>query len=272
MEFSEKIADMHLTEADLAYCRKHQEAYESAHSATLKMRDLAEKVAEEQAAIQLPFPVDAGKSCSYYPTTYACGCDTLIFDKFMSDQTRKFVDLIAEYFEITYHVDLSKAQIHAVCRNCKFSGETLRYEEIISEIYRQLNGLSFAERAMSDLRKWCIEAVYDCNKEELFVVEGSVLRLLPGVQGLSKIMWVNYNNPTSKLRAIMDAIGHYESGEFGCWREYFLALSGQICYPEFANCKVVKIKTFKNGQVDIKFKDAESAEDFVATYLREDRK
>ena len=155
----------------------------------------------------------------------------------------------------------------------------LRYEQIVDEIFVQLGGFSFQEQAMNEFH----ERVWDCchqswgEHKEKFEIKNDVLRLSPHSSWLcvDENKWMNDPVPTFKpqddLRTLAEALAHYECGrtkEGGSWYpelcEYRTDDSVFTCHHKY----VASIKFFKNSRIDIKFRSAAYAMEFVEKYLR----
>ena len=75
-----------------------------------------------------------------------------------------------------------------------------------------------------------------------------------------------------RMQDIFTAVAHYETNTFGRFPAGFSELLG---YPDvstsqfqFPTCqKLVQLRMFKNGRVDLKFKTASIAKEFAETYL-----
>lgn len=78
--------------------------------------------------------------------------------------------------------------------------------------------------------------------------------------------------PNDGLKVVLNAIVHFNIGQLNRGAEWFPELfSYRIKNNIFlvGNLEKVKqVKLFKNGRVDIKFRDAVTAQEFVESYLR----
>ena len=127
------------------------------------------------------------------------------------------------------------------------------------------------------------ERVWDCchqswgEHKEKFEIKNDVLRLSPHSSWLcvDENKWMNDPVPTFKpqddLRTLAEALAHYECGrtkEGGSWYpelcEYRTDDSVFTCHHKY----VASIKFFKNSRIDIKFRSAAYAMEFVEKYLR----
>lgn len=157
----------------------------------------------------------------------------------------------------------------------------LRYEQVVDEIFVQLGGFSFQERAMNEFLRLCWDASHHRNWSsdqyvEEFEIKNDVLRLTGSWVYCDENKWmrspVPEYKPSESLKTILNALAHYETGKFKDGANWFPELfkydtkenQFEIAYMS----KVKNIKLFKNGRVDIKFRSAAFVQEFVGQYLR----
>lgn len=155
----------------------------------------------------------------------------------------------------------------------------LRYEQIVDEIFVQLGGFSFEERAMNEFleRTWnACHYRYDYSwnnikeGDEHFEIKNAILRIPNGVH----VSYHSEYTPTEDFLTILDAIAFYQCGRMN---------EGHLWFPDFRSTysgpkenvvytrnmsKVESIKCFKNGRVDIKFRSAAYVQEFAEQCLR----
>ena len=157
----------------------------------------------------------------------------------------------------------------------------LRYEQVVDEIFVQLGGFSFQERAMNEFLRLCWDTSHHRNwrsdqYEEEFEIKNDVLRLTGSWVYCDENKWMSNPvpeyKPSQSLTTILDALVHYEVGKFKGGAQWFPELfkydtkenQFEIAYMS----KIKNIKLFKNGRVDIKFRSAAFVQEFVEQYLR----
>lgn len=152
----------------------------------------------------------------------------------------------------------------------------LRYEQIVDEIFVQLGGFSFQERAMNEFLAKCWSAAHNrWDSKEKFEIKNDSLRL-DGFCWCDPNKWMSNPVPDYKphdeLKVVLDALVHFNIGQLNRGAEWFPELfrysTKESLFPVNNLEKVKQIKLFKNGRVDIKFKDAVSVQEFVENYLR----
>ena len=151
----------------------------------------------------------------------------------------------------------------------------LRYEQIVDEIFVQLGGFSFQEQAMNEFleRTWkCCHNRWDDGKER-FEIKNDTLRLTGSWCSCDdRWSWGPEWKADEDLKTLLDALAWYECGRMSEGRLWFPDLQGyNVKHNEFPinNMEKVKfIKLFKNGRVDIKFRNAAYVQEFVEQCMR----
>lgn len=242
-------------------------------------------------------------------------CDECSVYEMMEKRNKRFIKAIVDYFSSKYTVELDASEImeHLIPagpqepklplwggysrmsdkeikdfkeqmkvytqeekrHNVALQTLPLRYEQIVDEIFVQLGGFSFQERAMVEFLGKCWDASHNYRGDkENFEIKNDTL-ILTGY-------WCRCNNEnwrqcatwesTEDLKVILDAIVHYNIGQLNRGSDWFPELfrfyteKNIFCINTLE--KVRKIKLFKNRRVDIKFDSSVSVQEFVETYLR----
>lgn len=154
----------------------------------------------------------------------------------------------------------------------------LRYEQIVDEIFVQLGGYSFREQAMNEF----LERTWDCchkkygDKGEEFEIKNDTLRLTGNWVSVDENKWMTHPvleyQSADKLKTLLDALAYYECGRMDegyLWfPELFNRKTKENQFETFNMSKIKSVKLFKNGRVDIKFRNASYVQEFAAQYLR----
>lgn len=74
------------------------------------------------------------------------------------------------------------------------------------------------------------------------------------------------------MKDVLAGVAHFETNTFACKPAGFSELLGysDVSTPvfQFPDCqKLIQLRMFKNGRVDLKFKTASIAKEFAETYL-----
>lgn len=280
-------ADNRISEADRKYCTTLQEAYDKAKEQLDDVYTILIRVGNEQRRIM-------GNDAERMPK-FLEGCSSLVsqVDEDIMNRHFRFINAIVSYFEREYTVNLERSCIceHLIPKkpdssywNDAYKQEyqkyrqdiknlSLSYVSVIDEIYAQLDGFSFEERAVNELKKRCWEVVhpgryYNDNPEDQFEVKGSTLRL---TYGCSHSSWYSDTwELTETLRVILNGIAHYFYGMMDYGASMFPVASAYRVETDVFeyNGFVTRIKFYKNGRVDIKFADSKCLNEFVEQYLK----
>ncbi len=315
-------ADKRISEEDKAFCQRQQDAFDKSGVALQKLADLMIATATEQRVVFAGHE----KEASGYLTARNFTCDEDQVYEAMKCRNKTLISNIIHYFTHKYTVDLDESLIqeHLIPAKPKepdfprvgylremtqeerdeyemkldaykkeqdaweLSLRTLplRYERIVDEIFVQLGGFSFEERAMNEFLQRTWDAChYTCDYswnnikagDERFEIKNAILRL-PNGCSCDENKWMSHPvpkfKPTDNLVTLLDALAWYQCGRMN---------EGPLWFPKLGNrwgsteeniiytrnmSKVDSIKLFKNGRVDIKFRSAAYAQEFAEQCLR----
>ena len=196
-----------------------------------------------------------------------------------------------QHFNQKYHVSVDASEIdshllpekpsgawhYSKEKNQEYEGQMLslrlNYQDILNEIFVQLNGRDFREQALYELKEKCHDAAWnDYNKTPKYEVKKDVLRFTSYGCSYDSSFREERWDLRDHLKQILRGIVHYDTGSFSLMPSGFSNLLGynhsSTDVVQFPSCtKVRQLNMFKNGRVDIKFSSEESARTFVAEYL-----
>lgn len=284
LEQVEIKADSRLPEDDLMFCETHQQAYDESCRALREIRQQWKKAIQAQRDL---LGIGQDGSLPYFGSNYRFGITDLNreLEKFHS----RFISELTQHFNEKYSVTISTDAIkeHLIpaepdpyrCdmdtskeyhRNLRdFS---LHYEDVVDQMFIQLDGLSFVERAFQELRTKCHKAAYWSNSNAGYDRKGDTLRF-GGYFCSCDERWGHEEwRLAERMQDIFTAVAHYETNTFGRFPAGFSELLGysdvSTSQFQFPTCqKLVQLRMFKNGRVDLKFKTASIAKEFAETYL-----
>lgn len=278
--------DNRITDADKQFCEAHQKAYHQAKEGLQNFKEQWENLQSQQAECLNSFVSEKDDRYNYI---HVEGVNSKDFQKTIEKLPSRFIEQLVRYFNSTYHVEISYTRIQEFLLpkapdryessveeekefHEKLQSLLLRYEDVLEQIFIQLGGRTFAERALDEIKAKCRAAAWSSyNKEAEYILRNDTLQLLSYACSCSD--WVDPPRweLESKAKDILRGIAHFELGVFG---QYPATISRVLEYDNRANpqilydCKKVQqIKMFKNGRVDIKFTSKEYAEQFVSEYL-----
>lgn len=304
-------ADNRISEDDKAFCLRQQEAFDKSGPALQKIANMMDVANAEQSAI-----LDANEDyLSRYLVGDGFRCEASYVLDAMEGRNRTFISTVVNYFSRKYNVELDEREIegHLIpagpkepnlpwggYRNMsedeiasyrkeldaykvekrKFEQSLrtlpLRYEQVVDEIFVQLGGFSFQEKAMNKFlsRTWdCCHNTYRDNAEE-FEIKNDTLKLTGYWCRCKDDSWRSYDEweSTDNLKTLLNALAWYECGrmdEGKLWFPELFRYDTDRNFFETHNMEKVKsVKLFKNGRVDIKFRSAAYVQEFAETCLR----
>ena len=276
-------ADTRISEDDRLFCQTHQEAYDLARSA---LREMAEKSAKHREA-ELAVLSRIGER-SY--TRYFTGEPSKFYDS-LDASHGNFINGIVSYFAGKYNVKLEESDIKDFLipkkpnyyrwdTGAKEAQEqymeklrslALRYEDVLDQIFIQLGGCSFQDKALQEMKDRCHVAAWNTyhGKKE-YEQKKAVLSF----SGYFCHWDTWYSDPHIELsdgmKHIIEALSYFESGAIkGVIHELSDLVDYRFGVPEFEiNRKKIKsVKCFKNGRVDIRFQSEAYAREFAETFL-----
>lgn len=278
-------AEVRLSEFDQHFCAAHETAYSAALTSFQEMDYIWEDICSRQKDILSA--LDSHVSYLSASDGFHISAQQII-EHTMALHSR-FITNLVKHFNSYYHVSIDEYTIEQELLPPKPSGSyrtnaeqeqyekdmlalTLRYEDIVNLIFEQMNGRDFGEQALYELKDKCHKAAWSyLKKTPEFEIKKYILQFACGCSFSNY-----YSNGEWKLRdslkEILKGIAHYETGNFSMLPYGFDSLLGYrhsgSDTVEFPTCsKVIQLKMFKNGRVDIKFASAAIARQFADDYL-----
>ena len=199
-----------------------------------------------------------------------------------------FVTSIVHYFNEKYHVSVaydeikklfipptpeySREKSRAEEYHNKMQTMVLKYEDILEQIFVQLGGRTFEERALDELKEKCHDFAWNLNvKKPEYNVRGDTVQF----DGYACSCEDWYRRSVWKIhegmKGVLRALAHFETQQLDYLPKDIAFLVGydDKCSSsyEFEYEKVKKIRMFKNHRVDIKFASKALANQFAEMYL-----
>ncbi|MCY8738151.1 hypothetical protein P8881_19435 [Bacillus haynesii] len=245
-----------ISEIDRKYCENQYSQYSKAQEALGHAFSIIKKVYEQQINEEESF------LCKYD--------DIRHMEERISRIKRRFILNITSHFSRQYNVTLDSESIDE-----KYDSD-LTHENIISEIFEQLGGYSFEEKAVTEIIEATRNTIYNFDKK--VIIKKASLSIADYVRwdlwsfSGFRISW------DSKLGTFFQALSHFENGSV---ETLYLLKSmiehlkkGSNHYDIFSKYefkvfnKIKSIKVFKNGKITIEFSSNEQANEFANTYLK----
>ena len=143
------------------------------------------------------------------------------------------------------------------------------YTDILDQIFIQLGGFSFQDKALLEMKERCHKAAWSSYKGEKEYEQKKAVLSFTGY-ACHYSSWGRGMQLSDGMKHIMEALSYFETGVMG---NVMYPLSS-FCGYEFENFdvsvdseKIKSVKCFKNGRVDIRFQSEALAREFSETFL-----
>ncbi len=278
-------ADTRISEADRAYCQAHQKAYDDARIMLIELRELWRTFVDSQTEILKPIAENTYETDRYFNVE---GLSTSSIQRKINVLPEVLVGTIVEYFNGKYRVSVSSQDIKDffIPKQPEFSWEksrsdeynkimdelTLKYEDILEQIFVQLGGRTFEERALDELKKKCHDFAWDYYKQSPdYTVKNDTVQFIGYACSCSQ----SYRGESWSIRGgmknILTAVAHFETGQLEnipTRIEFLIGYDNKYeSIYEFDYEKLKRIRMYKNSRVDLKFASKEYANEFAECYL-----
>lgn len=275
-----KICGMEqLSESDIQYCEQNQMAYEAA------VRDFTALLSEWEGICNrqkecLPETDEERRPSPYLGVGKRISSGSLQehLDHLDGIFISQIVNKIASCYRVTIEREkISNALSYAMSGTDRNLDETkpaekriLQYGEIIDQIFLQFSGRSLREQAEYELKSRCRKSANNYRGKPGYEKRGYCLIF---ADGASCSEWLG--SPTWKLwepmAAILEGVAHYERNDFRLPLSIAEVISQyrlERSEFHFQDCKKIQLlKLYKNGRVDIRFRESRFLDQFVAEYL-----
>ncbi|MCD7964322.1 MAG: hypothetical protein LUG90_00895 [Clostridiaceae bacterium] len=284
-------ADRRITEADREYCTAHQKAYDAARACFQELVYIWEDLETQQSALLTGIEQESYGLDTYLPSYDDLTISASKINSHIMSLHSRLINRLVQHFNRKYHVsaDVSEIETHLLpeknSEEWRYSKEkeqeyetrmlslSLHYQDILNEIFVQLDGRDFQEQALFELKEKCHDAAWSSyDKSPKYEVKKDVLRFSGYACSYDSGYCYERWDLRENLQQIIRGIAHYETGSFSVMPSDFTSLlnynhSNTDLVP-FPGCaKVRQLKMFKNGRVDIKFASEEFLRTFVSEYL-----
>lgn len=299
--------DSRISDYDRRFCQAHQTAYEKARAFLEKMADEVDQAQNEQRALLKPYnehdytfismgrsysndlnsdnflnELDKTHACliarvvSYFKNRYNVTlddepiCKNLIPQKpeephyygwrrTMTEEEEREIDQRAEAYKVAYGEYIDKLRTLSIS-----------YEDILDQIFIQLDGYSFSEKAVMELKHAAHKHAWNTyHGTKSYEIKKAVISFTSSCSYYS----YGYGGDMQLydgMKNVIRALAYFEYGAQDIMSRGFSELCG---YHFDGNTfddgweKVKQIRCFKNGRVDIKFTSEQFARQFAEEYL-----
>lgn len=292
----EIAADTRISEADRVYCQTQQEAYDHARGVLKVMAERSKADLDEQTRL-------LNQSEQEVYSTYLGDFKPNRFVDDLQNSHSLFIGRIFSYFRQTYKVTISesdakevllpkkpdgsgaytKEEIQSLSEAVKAYNESLnnlalKYSDILDQVFIQLGGFTFKDKAVQELKDAAHKAGWNSyNGKKAYEQKKAVLSF-PGYACHFDGWYEEYHKGehqielTDSMKAVIRALAHFDLGIMSDFPYRFSVLLGYNWRTDdtempFHLDKLKSIKCFKNGRVDVRFTSEAYARQFAEEYL-----
>jgi hypothetical protein len=196
------------------------------------------------------------------------------------DCNERFIDKICGYFRQKYTVTVEAPEWKIVDEERGRSYTKERYDAvplkyILDSVYEQMGGMSFEEKAFSELKETAKEALADHHGKSKYCVKGAKLTVGDFYRSYKDSIWARYMATVyAKHRAFFKALTHFEYGryeisqKYGFLCDYKIDEQNGVYDKHYISSAVIDtVRVYKNGKVEIEFKNYKTVSKFISIYF-----
>lgn len=253
---------------DLTFCQEQENIYNKLVDVYSNLAEQLTEVVELSKAHSEKFN---GKSGSYiYDTAYCESLKDRDIQNKINNMKERYILKVCNYFQKKYNVTID----YVVIQNKYKSSTHLSCDTIIDEIFIQLGGFNFTEKAEKEIKDKLKDYIrYSASKpKQNKLILGSFAYIDTWNKKWGSIE-IHYDSD-SKVECLLDAIQHFENGDTiknNELNELYITLTQKKNEEVFTKHpinfnKVKSIKVYQNGKFDIEFASTEYALKFARAY------
>ena len=279
-------ADNRISETDRQFCEAHQAAYMDAKASLNELEYMWTDIVSRQSKLLEPAAAVWNNVQKY---TYLPQFSEQDIRNQLEKLNDLFISNLVRYFNSRYKVSLDADSIidmllphkpkkdyfspntEAVTEyHQKLRTMTVDYKEVLEQIFVQLGGRTFLERALDEIKEGCHKAAWHTysGKAE-YELKNDTVRFTYGCR-FDTIFekWSLNDSMKEILRGLAyfetEALGYYPAG-IANLLDWSYKEEPVISFSTYT--KLQSLRMFKNGRVDIKFKSKDYASRFVSEFL-----
>ena len=279
-------ADNRISETDRQFCEAHQAAYMDAKASLNELEYMWTDIVSRQSKLLEPAAAVWNNVQKY---TYLPHFSEQDIRNQLEKLNDLFISNLVRYFNSRYKVSLDADSIidmllphkpkkdyfspntEAVTEyHQKLRTMTVDYKEVLEQIFVQLGGRTFLERALDEIKEGCHKAAwYTYSGKAEYELKNDTVRFTYGCR-FDTIFekWSLNDSMKEILRGLAyfetEALGYYPAG-IANLLDWSYKEEPVISFSTYT--KLQSLRMFKNGRVDIKFKSKDYASRFVSEFL-----
>lgn len=279
-------ADSRISETDRQFCEAHQAAYIDAKASLNELEYIWTDIVSRQSKLLEPVAAIWNNVQEY---THLPRFSEQEIRNQLEELNGLFISNLVRYFNHRYKVSLDADSIIDMLlphkpKNDYFSPNTeavteyhqklrtmtVSYKDVLEQIFIQLGGRTFRERALDEIKEACHKASWcTYNGKAEYELKNDTVRFTYGCR-FNTIF--NEWEVNDSMKEILRGVSYFETGIFGCYPSGISRLLGWVrtedSSVEFSDyTKLRSLRMFKNGRVDVKFKSKDYAGQFVSEFL-----
>lgn len=289
----EITADTRISEEDRRFCMAQKNAYDHARKALKTLAEQIEVLISEQknflVTVEPNLPSD---HCGYFGSI-----DSRKYIDELQASHHMFIGKLVRYFHDKYNVTIEKHDIEEAlfpqkpkergwsydpgewkAYNRALNELSLEYTDILDQIFIQLGGFSFQDKAVNELKEASRAAAWNSyNGTKRYEQKKSVLTF-PGYSCSFDSWHEEYYHGeheiklTDSIKSIIRSIIYFE---YGILKPSYTPLDVLLGYDwktyetelNVSMEKIKSVKCFKNGRVDFRFTSEAYAREFAEQFL-----
>jgi hypothetical protein len=252
-----------ISQEDEEFCKNEQEQY---NKAITMMLNLLEEIKKASGMDLLNGKWYDLKSNNKYLDSYKLKEMKIIID----GMKESFIERIVSHFSNKYNVTIKKERMQ------KNFGYEITYDNIIDDIILQLDGFTFTERAVQELKVKTRNTYHynDYRKTSNMEIKNTKV-IIDGYYAYKDTIWNEYRLK-GDFGNIFTALYHFDNGTIPtsgtelhnryCGYDNERKIRNYDKYEPETLTKVTGIKFFKNGKLEIEFKSNQFASQFAKEY------
>jgi len=252
-------------EADMEFCRQAEKEYHDAYNVYSELSYLIEEINDSIQCLSEKTYIQKIDDCK--DKVYGCN--------------KKFIRNICGYFKQKYSVSIDEPDWKIIkedkwgYKTKKDKEEAVTLQYILDSVYEQMSGMSFEEKAFHELKEDARESMTTHQGKSKYCVRGKKLVVDEFYWSHKDYVWGRYTASIDKKhRSFFKALTHFEykryeiSNKYDFLCDYKIDEETGVYDRHYISSSVIEaIKLYKNGKVEIDFKNNRTAMSFINTYF-----
>lgn len=183
---------------------------------------------------------------------------------------KSFISNIVSHFRKQYNISLESGEIKDRYKDTN----GITYNDIVNEVFEQLGGFNFKEKAVNEIKENIRKTIY--RDDKIKIAKGK-LTINDFVRWESWDSYCRIGWDDRKVNPLFMALSHFDTEQAEEMEFYYESVrneleEGQRKYDIFRKYelgynKVKSIRIYKNGKIEIEFQTNEQAQQFKNEYL-----